>query len=124
MSTAGAAESGGTLRTDTMTPLHWVGVALATVTGLIHLWLAVSFLPAPLGAAFLVAALGFFVGVAAVVVGYRRRLAYALGLPFTLGQIALWYAVNGLRLAPVDLTDKAAQVALVAVLVVLYARSS
>ncbi|MFC4358619.1 hypothetical protein ACFO0N_11775 [Halobium salinum] len=124
MSTAGATESGVGLRTETLTPLHWAGIALAAISGVIHLWLGVSFFPSPFGVAFLVAAIGFFAGIAGVLVDVRRRALYALGVPFTAGQIVIWYAVNGLKLAPVDLVDKVAQLALVAVLLVLYSRSS
>jgi hypothetical protein len=124
MSTADVAGSGFGLRTESLTPLHWVGIALAAVSGVIHLWLGVSFFPQSIGIAFLVAAAGFFVGIAAVLVDYRRRLMYGLGVPFTAGQIVIWYLVNGLKLEPVDVTDKVAQVALVVVLAALLARSS
>jgi hypothetical protein len=124
MSTTDATESRFELRTNSLTSLHWVGIALATLTGVIHLWLAVSFIPELFGFAFLIAAFGFFVGIAAILVNYRRRLMYLLGIPFTLGQVVLWYAVNGLKLAPVDVIDKLTQLALIAVLVALYRRSS
>jgi hypothetical protein len=77
-----------------------------------------------------VAALGFFGGVAAFVLDYRRRALYALGIPFTLGQIVLWYYINfvaGPYAFPADVgwqgaLDKVVQVALIAVLVVLFRR--
>jgi hypothetical protein len=55
---------------------------------------------------------------------------YAAGIPFTLAQILLWYVLNfatGSKSFPADIgalgaVDKLAQVALVAVLVVLLAR--
>jgi hypothetical protein len=124
MSTADATGSGFGLRTESLTPLHWAGIALAAVSGVIHLWLGVSFFPESFGIAFLVAAAGFFVGIAAVLVDYRRRLMYGLGIPFTAGQIVLWYLVNGLKLAPVDVADKLAQLGLVVVLALLLSRSS
>ncbi|PSQ04595.1 hypothetical protein BRC97_10960 [Halobacteriales archaeon QS_6_71_20] len=111
-----------------MTGLHWLGVALAGVTAVVHLWLAYAFVTGATGLAvgFLVAGVGFLAGAAAVLVDYRRRLFYALGIPFTLGQIGIWVAVTppGEYLSPVAVTDKLAQVVLVVVLVVLLRRSS
>lgn len=125
MSTTDAETGRIRLRTDTLTSLHWIGVALAAVTGVIHLLLGVSYLSESVafGVAFLVAALGFFGGIAAVLVDYRRRATYALGIAFTLGQIVVWFVVND-EFTPVAVVDKLAQAALVVVLAVLLARSS
>lgn len=125
MSTTDAGAGRTRLRTDSLTPLHWIGVALAAVTGAIHLLLGVSYLSESVayGVAFLVAALGFAAGVAAVLVDYRRRATYALGIAFTLGQIVVWFAVND-EFTTVAVVDKLAQAALVVVLVVLLVRSS
>ena len=122
------ASSGLTLRTESMTGLHWLGVALAALSGVIHLWLAVSFIGETLGLGigFLIAGVGFLAGAGAVLVDYRRRFFYALGVPFTLGQIVIWIAVTPADeyFSPVSLTDKLAQVVLVVVLVVLFRRAS
>jgi hypothetical protein len=72
-----------------MTPLHWAGVVLAAITGVLHLGLGVSFGLSAFGISFIVAGLGFLVGAAAVLVDYRRRLVYLLGIPFTLGQVVI-----------------------------------
>lgn len=119
--------SGGlALRTDSMTGLHWLGVALAVVSGVIHLWLGVSFLDAPPGVPFLVAGVGFLAGAAAVLLDYRRRAFYAIGIPFTLGQIVIWLAVTPASeyLSPIAVTDKLAQAALIVVLAALLRRAS
>lgn len=112
------------LSTGSLTTLHWAGIVLAGVTGVIHLVLAALFLPSdpanPVGWSFLVAALGFFAGIAAVLRNYRRRTVYLLGIPFTAGQIVAWYTVNGLKIAPLDVTDKVAQLLLIVVLAYLY----
>lgn len=121
---ATVSEPGTTLRTESLTPLHWLGIALAVATGTIHLFLGASFVGDPLGWAFLVAAAGFFGGVAAVIVDYRRRLTYLLGIPFTAGQIPIWYAVNAPDFSAPGIGDKVIQVALVVVLAVLYVRES
>jgi len=112
------------LRTETLTGLHWAGIGLAAITGLIHLWLGVSFAPSPIGIAFLVATAGFFAGVAAVLVDYRRRLMYLLGIPFTAGQVVMWYLVNAPDFGPPGIADKVVQVLLIAVLIALYRQSA
>jgi len=116
--------SGLSLRTETLTPLHWVGIAMAVVTAVIHVFLGVSFIASPMGWSFLFAAAGFFAGAVAVAVDYRRPLVYLLGIPFTAGQIVLWYVVNAPDFSAIGYGDKAAQLVLIAVLVVLYSRES
>ena len=110
--------------TESLTNLHWAGVALAAITGVIHLVLAGSFiasdLTSGLGWAFLVAALGFFGGIAAVLRDYRRRTFYLLGIPFTAGQIVAWYVANSPDFSPLGIGDKVVQVLLIVVLAVLY----
>ncbi|WP_435063345.1 DUF7475 family protein [Halobaculum sp. EA56] len=120
------ASDGLALHTESMTGLHWAGVALATVTGAIHLWLAYAFRAddTALAVAFLIAAVGFLGGVAAVLLGYRRRLFYVLGIPFTAGQIPIWYVVNAPDFGATGIADKVVQVLLIVVLAVLYRRGS
>lgn len=110
------------LATDSMTTVHWVGVALAVLTGVIHLALGASFGLSGFGVSFVVAGVGFLAGAAAVLVDYRRRLFYVLGIPFTLGQVVAWYVVNAPDFSPLGIADKVVQVALVVVLVLLYRR--
>jgi hypothetical protein len=111
-----------TLQLESLTQLHWIGIVLAAITGVIHLWLAVSFVPEAMGWSFLVAALGFLLGIVGVLTDYRRRLLYLLGIPFTAGQIPAWYVVNAPDLSPLGIGDKIVQVALIVVLIVLYRR--
>lgn len=126
---ATATESGLSLRTESLSSLHWAGVVLAAVTGVIHLVLGVSFIDSPLGWSFLVAGFGFLGGVAALLVDYRRRLLYLLGIPFTAGQIVAWYVVNapqfgGTGFGTLGYVDKVVQVLFIVVLVVLYRQES
>lgn len=112
-----------------MSSLHWVGVAFAVVTGLIHLllaWFQLSDgLGSGLGWSFLFAGVVFLAASGAVIVDYRRRLLYLLGIPFTAGQIVLWYLANAPNLiSPISVTDKLAQVGLICALAVLYRRES
>lgn len=115
------------LRTEDLTPLHWAGIAMAAVSAAVHLYLAVV-IPGVLGISFAGATVGFLAGIGAVLVGFRRRLTYLLGVPFTAGQVVLWYVLNdqpGLaELGTVDVIDKVAQVVLIVVLIVLYSRES
>ncbi len=47
-----------------------------------------------MGGAFLLATVGFLVGIAPVLVGYRRRPVYLAGIPFTVARSLFWYPVN------------------------------
>lgn len=114
----------------TLTPLHYLGILAAVVTGVIHLQLGAGFAPNPLGLSFLFAGVVFVLASAAILAGVKRRLLYGLGIPFTAGQIVLWYVFNfatGPKSFPADVgtlgaVDKVAQVVLIAVLVVLLRR--
>lgn len=114
-------------RTDSLGALHWVGIAAALVSAAVHFLLGARMFPTGLGISFLLAGFGFVGAVALVVLDYRRRLVYAVGIPFTIVQIVLWYYVifaTTPRSFPADMgtlgaIDKIAQVVLVAVLVAL-----
>jgi hypothetical protein len=124
------ATSSGTLDLETLGSLHYLGIALAALSGVIHLWLGVSFAPSPLGLSFLFAGVVFLLASVGVATNYRRGLLYRLGIPFTAGQIVLWYVVNfaaGPKSFPADVgalgaIDKLAQLGLLAVLVLLIMR--
>jgi len=111
--------------------LHYLGVALALLSGVIHLYLGVSFAPSALGLSFLFAGVVFLLAAAGVLVNYRRELLYKLGIPFTAGQIVLWYYTNfvaGDSSFPADVgtigaVDKIAQVVLIVVLALLVQRA-
>lgn len=83
-----------------------------------------------MGISFILAGLGFIGGVGLLVIDYRRRAVYAVGILFTLVQIVLWYVINfagGTKSFPADVgtlgaIDKIAQVVLIAVLVALLRR--
>ena len=121
------AEDGLAIRLDSLSGLHWLGILAALVTAGIHLRLGVGFAPSGLGISFILAGLGFLGAVALVLLDYRRRLVYGLGVPFTLVQIAVWYYLNfaaGPKSFPADVgtlgaVDKVAQVVLIAVLIAL-----
>ncbi|NLV09554.1 hypothetical protein ACAH01_14655 [Halomicrobium sp. HM KBTZ05] len=122
-STTADRQSEGTLATESLTTLHWAGIGLAAITGAIHLWLGVSFLSSPMGLTFLFAGVVYVGAIIGVLLDVRRRLLYLLGIPFTAGQIPIWLAVNWPDLGAIGIGDKVVQVALIAVLAVLYRRS-
>ena len=113
------------LETGSLTAAHWLAIGLAGLSGAIHLLLA-AIVPIPvLRASFLLAGGGFLVGIGLVLLDYRRPLVYLLGIPFTGGQIVLWYLVVGptpAALEALDAIDKLAQALLIGLLAVLYAR--
>lgn len=124
------ATESGTFDTASLEPLHYVGIVAAVVSGAVHLWLGVSFAPSPLGISFLFAGVVFVAAAVGVAANYRRGLLYRVGVPFTAGQIVLWYLFNfagGEKSFPGDVgtlgaVDKIAQVVLIAVLIVLLRR--
>lgn len=115
---------------DTLGPIHWLGVLAALVSAGVHLLLGVRMIPSALGISFVLAGLGFVGGVVLVLAGVRRRAVYAVGIPFTLVQIVLWYVINFADTGnsiPADVgtlgaVDKIAQAVLLVVLVALIRR--
>lgn len=113
--------------TESLTPLHWIAIALAAVTGVIHLVLGVMFFPGTQPIAFLLAGLGFFGAIVLFLRGYSRRLLYPAGIAFTALQIVLYLWINQRvdpAISPLEGIDKAVQVLLIVVLAVLYRRES
>ncbi len=116
--------TGGRLRTGSLTSLHWLGIVLALVSGVIHLVLGVAGLPSPLAISFVLAAGGFFGAVVLVLLDYRRRVVYLVGIPFVAVQFVLYFVLNWPNVwNPGGIVDKVAQAVLIVVLVVLYRRS-
>lgn len=115
------------VQTASLTGLHWLAVLLALLSGVIHLVLGVMFFPEGLAIAFLLAGIAFLVAIGLFLVDYRRRLLYAIGVPFVLLQIILWLWINQRNqpeISPVEGIDKAGQVLLIVILIVLYRRST
>ena len=118
-----AATANRGLQTESLTTLHWIGIALALLTGVIHLFLGVRFIDSPLGVSFVLAGLGFVGAVVLLLFDYRRRLLYLVGIPFTAIQVVLYFPLNWPDVvSPIGLGDKLIQLGLIAVLVTLYRR--
>ncbi|RQH02021.1 hypothetical protein EA472_05620 [Natrarchaeobius oligotrophus] len=118
----------GWASTESVSGLEWLAVALAGITGGIHLVLGFAFLPDPIAVAFVLAGLGFAGALALFLLEIRRRLLYALGVPFVAAQIAAWLAIArpaGVGdVGPLEAVDKVVQVTLIVVLLGLLARDS
>lgn len=117
------------LALQSLMTLHWVAILLALISAAVHLFIAVDvLLPSTLGIAFLLATGGFVGAIVLVLLDYRRRIVYLLGVPFVLTQIVLWLLLNDIdglaAIGTLDAIDKIAQVGLLVALVVLYRRES
>lgn len=110
--------------TATLTPVHWTAVGLASITGIVHLYLWYN------GGMdlFLLAGLGYFGAIALLLLNVYRPALYLAGIPFTLAQIAgyvMEWGTLGFGPAPegaLGLTTKAVEILLVACLAYLFAR--
>jgi len=119
--------SGFAIETDSLGGRHWFGIALALISAAVHLVLGVRMAPSAMGISFLLAGLGFLGAVVLILLNYRRRTVYAVGIPFVLVQLLLWYLLNfawGPKTFPADVgtlgaIDKVAQIMLLGVLIVL-----
>lgn len=101
--------------TEKMSWAHWLAVALAAVTGVLHVYLYIDEGFAP----FLFAG-GLFLGtIVALLLNLYRRLLYVLGIPFTAGQIVMWTA-QGMPSMDVAIVDKSIQVLLILLLAYLF----
>ncbi|WP_246985105.1 hypothetical protein [Halorientalis marina] len=107
-----AGSEAGLIETASLGAEHWTAVVLVAVTGVLHLYAGVVEGAPPV----LIAGVGFFGALALFLVGYRRRLLYAVGVVYTGVQIPLWYVVKAGAYTPVGYVDKAVQVVLVALL--------
>lgn len=96
---------------------HWLAAVLAIATGGIHVYLYMNqgFVP------FLFAGVVFFGAVIGLLFNVYRRLLYALGVPFTAGQIVMW-AAQGMPDMGIAMYDKPIQVLLILVLLFLFVR--
>jgi hypothetical protein len=111
--------------TESLTRLHWVGIVLAIITGVVHLYFGVLALETVQGVSFVLAGIAFFVAILLLLLDFRRRLLYLVGIPFTGIQVVLYFAFNWPNvLSPGGIGDKVVQVTLIAILIVLYRRES
>ncbi|QHS16598.1 hypothetical protein GWK26_05270 [haloarchaeon 3A1-DGR] len=118
---------GARLDPESLDRLHQLGIGLAAVTGVIHLMLGLGAPTTPLGAASILAGIGYAVAIGLVLVGYRRRLVAAIGIGYVGSQVVLWYVINRpsslAAVSPAAMVDKPVQLLLIAVCVAIVRRS-
>ena len=104
---------------SSLTGIQWLAVVLVVITGVLHVYAGIVEGRIP------VALAGFGYGGALVLffLNYRRRLLYAIGIPYTAIQIPLWIVAKS-EYGIVDYVDKTVQVVLILVLAYLYTNAS
>lgn len=102
--------------THSLTRTQQLALALAVITGILHLY--AGYIEARIPVA--LAGLGFLAAAILYTTGHRRRLLTIIGIPYTAIQIPLWYLANAGTFTLLGYTDKAVQVALIVVLAYLY----
>lgn len=112
-----------------ITKPQFLTIILSAITGAIHFYLAPQIGLNSLGVSFAVAGLGFTALIISIIFNYRLKLAYLLAIPFTLGQIVIWYYMNRpsleflIRGEPfLDALDKLAQILLILTVSYLYSK--
>lgn len=100
------------VETESLARMRSLAVGLVVITGVIHLYAGIveGRLPVTL------AGVGYLVAIGPFLRGYRRRLLYLLGIPYTGIQIPLWYAAKGGEFTALGYFDKTVQVVLIVVL--------
>lgn len=113
-----SARSTSRLDLDGLGGRQWAALTLAVATGVIHIFVGAVDARPPL----VLAGLGFLGGVGLFLADYRRPLLYPVGALYTAVQIVAWAVVNAGDYTALGYADKAVQLALVAVLVLLASR--
>lgn len=103
-------------RIGSLTRLQLLAVALAVITGGLHVYAGLIEGRIPVA----LAGVGYAGALVLFVFDYRRRLLYLIGIPYTAVQIPLWYAANAGEFTPLGYADKTVQVVLILVLALLY----
>ena len=100
---------------ESLTGTHWLAVVLVVVTGVLHVYAGVVEGRIPVA----LAGVGYAGALVLFFLNYRRKLLYAIGIPYTAIQIPLWIVAKS-EYGIVDYVDKATQVVLILVLAYLY----
>ena len=108
--------------TNGLTSLDYIGIVLAAITGLIHLYEGVEDLGEGIfGILFILAGLGFFGAIVLLWVGFNRRVLYPVGIAYTGIQFAAYFGLRWPNVyEPLGLVDKLVQLLLIVVLFLLW----
>lgn len=112
-------------RNESLTSLDYIGILLAAITGLIHLYEGVEdWGEGFIGVLFVLAGLGFFGAIVLLFLGVPKRPLYLAGIVFTGIQFVAYFALRWPNVyETIGLFDKIVQLALILVLAALYLRS-
>lgn len=97
-----ATSTGSRVQTGSLGTFEWLGIALAVVLGIAYFPLGTGALPESIGIAFLLAGVGYLGAVGLVLVGYRRRLVYAIGIAYNALLIVLYFLFQQPSLAEIE----------------------
>ncbi|WP_254533738.1 DUF7475 family protein [Natrinema gelatinilyticum] len=106
--------------------LDYAAIVLATISGLIHFYegyedLGEGILPI----LFILAGVGFFMWIGLLLVNVPKKPIYIAGFVFTAIQFVMYFVLNWPQIyEAIGVIDKAVQLVLMIVLVVLYRRNS
>ena len=108
--------------TNGLTSLDYIGIVLAAITGLIHLYEGVEDLGEGIfGILFILAGLGFFGAIVLLWLGFNRRVLYPVGIAYTGIQFAAYFGLRWPNVyEPLGLVDKLVQLLLIVVLFLLW----
>jgi hypothetical protein len=99
--------------------MQWFAVGLIIITGALHVYAGIVEGRAPVA----LAGVGYAGALVLFFLGYRRRLLYAIGIPYTAVQIPLWIVAKS-EYGTIDYVDKAVQIVLIVVLAALYVNAA
>lgn len=113
-------------RSTSLIRLDYIGIVLAVITGLTHLFVGVKeWGEDPLAVWFILAGIGFFGAVVLLWYGINHTALYAVGVLYTGFQFVAYFALHWPKIwHPIGIFDKLVQLALLVVLVGLYQRKS
>jgi hypothetical protein len=95
--------------------MQWFAVGLVVITGVIHVYAGIIEGRIPVA----LAGVGYAGALVLFLLDYRRRLLYAIGIPYTAVQIPIWIVAKS-EYGAIDYVDKTVQVVLILVLAALY----
>ena len=102
-------------QSGSLTQIQGLTVALVIITGVLHVYAGVVEGRVPVA----LAGVGYAGALVLFFLNYRRRLLYAIGIPYTAIQIPIWLVAKS-EYGMVDYVDKVVQVVLILVLIYLY----
>ena len=109
-------------RSTALVSLDYVGILLAAITGVIHIYEGIADLSEGfIGVLFILAGLGFFGAIVLLWLGFDRETLYSVGIAYTGIQFAAYFGLRWPNVYdPLGLADKLVQLLLIVVLFLLW----